>query len=667
MILLMISYLLIAIFIWRGCEINLRETIIRAYLAVFGITLLITEFLSLFNLVTYKGILVAWSVVIVLSFAGIILINKNSRLIKKEKFQKLLKNTGSFSWLELIIIFVIALILIITLIIALYAPPNNFDSMSYHMARVVQWIQQKNINFYTTSIPRQNHSMPMAEYMILHVQLLSGSDQYANLIQWSGFCVLLIAVSEIARLFKVSRTGQFFSALIAVTMPMAILQSSSTQNDIITSVFCILFAYFLVKMIKSGSWIDAFFGGLAFGLALLTKGTAYIYCAAIGSTLSIGGMVYQFKNGKMKLILMLSAMLLGAFILNIGMFSRNIDLYSNPLSTETNRITVDKITVEGLYSNLLRNGSAHLAVPFPSINDVLSNTLKSHLGERVSDQQTTFSDTEFQIKYLINEDESGNFFHFILLTITFLLLPKLINKKDILLAAYASSVLLSIILFSALLKWQPWGVRLQLPIFFLGIPIIIYVFERMRISKTLTLIMVLCLSFYSLPYLFLNSTRPLVPLFRDNSAFKTNQVKKFFSDRPNLYTEYREIIAPFYKDISVLHTDRQEMYFSSNVGMYQDYLTVMNAVNELDEEYLGLHLGSNDWEYPIWVMADRLGSEGYPKFIHFDVENESKKLETYLDILPRYVISAGNSLSVGLSHNNYSKIIDTPTIDLLIR
>jgi len=183
----------------------------------------------------------------------------------------------------------------------------------------------------------------------------------------------------------------------------------------------------------------------------------------------------------------------------------------------------------------------------------------------------------------------------------------------------------------------------------------------------LILIMVLCLSFYSLPYLFLNSTRPLVPLFSDNSAFKSNQVKKFFSNRPNLYTEYREIIAPFYKDISVLHTDRQEMYFSSNVGMYQDYLTVMNAVNELDEEYLGLHLGSNDWEYPIWVMADRLGSEEYPKFIHFEVENESKKLETYLDILPRYVISSGNSLSVGLSINNYSIIIDTPTIDLLIR
>ncbi len=108
------------------------------------------------------------------------------------------------------------------------------------------------------------------------------------------------------------------------------------------------------------------------------------------------------------------------------------------------------------------------------------------------------------------------------------------------------------------------------------------------------------------------------------------------------------------------------MYFSSNKSLYQDYLLVMATVNELDEEFLGLHLGGNDWEYPIWVMADRLDSSGVPGFIHIGVENDSQILGSNFDFIPKYVISTDNLHLSEIMQNTYETVIDTESIDLLV-
>ncbi len=132
-----------------------------------------------------------------------------------------------------------------TLIIALKSPPNNFDSMTYHMARISHWIQNQNIQYYPTAIPRQNYSMPLAEYGILHLQILSQGDHYANLVQWVSFIISIITSTLIAKELKVSPRGQWITGVLTAALPMAILQSSSTQNDLVVSAFCLSFIYFL--------------------------------------------------------------------------------------------------------------------------------------------------------------------------------------------------------------------------------------------------------------------------------------------------------------------------------------------------------------------------------------------------------------------------------------
>jgi len=641
------------------------ESIVRTFLIMSGIAWIITEVLSLFDLITFESIFYSWLGAVLVIISLIILFYLRTPEAVKGRIKKLVDKISGFTWQEILIIIGITLILILTLIVALYSPPNTFDSMTYHMARIVHWIQNRSVDFYPTSIPRQNHSMPFAEYLVMNVQIISQSDRYANLIQWTGFGILMVTVSMITAQFRISRIGRLFAALLVATLPMAILQSSSTQNDLVTSVFCVSFAYFMLKVIKDGSWVDVVFAGLSFGLALLTKGTAYVFCAAIGLTIAIYGLVKTHKKGFKKLSFRLVVIVICGMIINSGFYARNYDLYSNPLSTETDRITIDRLSLKALYSNMIRNGSVHLAVPIPGINQRLSSLTIAHLNAIDPGQETVFQGTEFQIQYLINEDESGNFIHFLLLTFALIFLFFSWNKNDPYLNIYTISVLFSIILFSGLLKWQPWGTRLQLPIFSLGIPIFVVLVDRLRKFNSIIIILFLGLTIYSLPYLFLNSTRPLVPLFSDSSSLRSNKIKQFFSDRPDLYDEYKEIISPLYKDVSVLRTDRSQQYFSSYSSIYQHYSVVMNAVNQLNEKVIGLELGSNDWEYPIWVFAGNNAIRRSPVFFHVGVENITKDLGLRFVNLPDYVISSKGDFSIFFKEMDYKIIVDTPTLDLL--
>ena len=69
-------------------------------------------------------------------------------------------------------------------LVAYVAPPNNADSIFYHMARVVHWMQNQTVAHYPTNIPHQLVLPPWGGFAIMHFQLLHGGDQWANFAQW---------------------------------------------------------------------------------------------------------------------------------------------------------------------------------------------------------------------------------------------------------------------------------------------------------------------------------------------------------------------------------------------------------------------------------------------------------------------------------------------------
>ena len=169
-----------------------------------------------------------------------------------------------------------ALILMATFVIAIVSPPNNTDAMVYHLSRVAHWAQNQSVAFFPTSTLRELYLNPFAEYAVLQTYLLAGTDRLVNLVQWFSYLNIAILVSLIAEELGAGKKGQFFATIFSITLPQALLQSTTTQNDLVFSSLALMSVYFLICFIQENNPIWIIPAGIATSLAVLSKSTAFI-------------------------------------------------------------------------------------------------------------------------------------------------------------------------------------------------------------------------------------------------------------------------------------------------------------------------------------------------------------------------------------------------------
>jgi len=631
-ILIFCIFICLILFLQRRDDI--RVILLKGFLITFFLIGFGTELLSVINRISYRPILYYWVFLTFLS--ALILIAFWYRKPTGDQDQrKSRKEISAGSWWVIGFCFLTILIISgITLFIALKSPPNNFDSMTYHMARVSHWIQNQNIQYYPTAIPRQNYSMPLAEYGILHLQLLSQGDLYANLIQWISFLISIITSTLIAKDLKISRKGQWITGALAAALPMAILQSSSTQNDLVVSAFCLSFVYFLSRLTKNRKWENIIFAALSMGFALATKGTAYIFIA--GSGLGIGGAALIVKkwNQIKDLVFRYSIIILIGLILNTGIYLRNWNLYKHPLITSNERTLVESVSPKILYANLVRNGAIHLSSPIEPANQFVEKSVSGLLGSEMDNPESTFQGSQFELSFSINEDDAGNGLHLILITLAILILPwlKSDNKKELII--YEAALIFSILLFSLVFKWQPWGGRLQTPIFLLGCVGVGYLLERAFQREIILSSILIIFLISSTPFLLLNSIRPLLPLWEDSSVFYDTEIeRKIYTnlgeklDRyPSLSGKVKSILSILYEGRSVVLTERREINFLGNFKDYYWYIEACHMVRNTPGREIGLIMDSNDWEYPLWLMLDKHAEPGNRVLYHINMDDISNSI-----------------------------------------
>lgn len=379
--------------------------------------------------------------------------------------------------------FVISIIVIFALTFfsgILYAP-NTIDSTVYHLTRIEFWLQHRNINYFATQTDRMLYQPPLAEYMILQLRVLQDSDIFSFIIQWIFSLGSCIAVSLLAEIAGANKKTQYLSFFIAGTIPMVILQSSSTQNDVVVSFFILMTAYFMLKNLKENHSSTAILSGVSIGQAILTKGTAYVFLFPICMYWGIIKLVKVYKK-EIKFLPQLAylALLFISFFAICGSFYyRNYVLIGSPLGVSKELFYVynnQSHSLPSFLSVIFRNISLHFSVPGVHLLAekfiyFLHNTIL-HLN--VNDPATSF--TPFDLPMLgMTEDNAGNFLHFLLFIPALIVVFKSDNSTLKVIAAFG---LISFLLFSFQIKWQIWHSRLHIPIFLLmSIPMAYYLVE----------------------------------------------------------------------------------------------------------------------------------------------------------------------------------------------
>ncbi|MBI4843166.1 MAG: hypothetical protein HY809_02425 [Nitrospirae bacterium] len=615
-----IAFAFLFLLLRRG-DASLRESFLSASVIWALILTAITEGLSVFSLLTLGWVASAWA-------AAVILLAVFLFFTRGGAFGFSIPSVPKPAW----IFYYTAFILILIGLTALMAPPNEWDSMAYHMSRVMHWIQNQSVANYPTNILRQLTHAPWSEFVFLHLQMLSGGDRFANLVQWSCMIGSLLGVSLIAKLFGADERGQAFASLTAATIPMGILQASTTQNDYAVAFWLVAFLYYLLLIMRGDErFFIIFMSASSLGLAIFTKGTAYIYAFPFLSWFFLWGMI-NLRRNFLKHIFIFAAVIL---FINIGHYKRNYDISGSPILpavearhnyAEGNyKVTNDIFTLRALASNLLRGLSLHIGTPVRRFNLAVEKGVgRMHelMGTDVNDPRTTYPNNEFHIPRLSTfEADAGNPLHIMLIFIVIFYavrrgLPGRGNVKG-----YFIVLIISFMFFTFLIKWQPWLSRLHLPLFVLWSPLIAVVLADFHGKKTAAFVTA-ALALSALLWVFFNSSRPLIFSVDKDEADRNG--KTVLSSR------------------NIWNAERSDQFFLFNIPEHRAlYLAVTDILKTRGCSDVGLALTGNNLEYPFWVLLQKENNSKV-RIKHVDIVNVSSAIpekHPFDDFIPCAVIS----------------------------
>ena len=608
---------------------GLRQSFVYAATVYTLCLVLATEFFSIWHILQFETLLAFWTGLTIVS--GLYLYFYGNR--------QAVLHTLNGAWIQFRAskaLWVVTLVWSLILAIALVYPPNNWDSMVYHMPRVLSWIQHGSIDFFSTAVLRQLYQQPLAEWNILHFQILSGGDRYANTVQWLALVGCSIAASLITRELKQPFPVQVLALVIAATLPMGLLQGSSTQNDLVVSFWLLTFALFALQYLRKPPAARLAFCGLTLGFALLTKGTAYAVALPLAVMLLLYGIIHtKGARSQVKLAFAAVVILAVALLLNGGHYARNWSLSGNPLYTGHENYRNEKIDIPVLWSNLIRNSALHWGVYNNRINAIILDITRSMLRSRMDIPEATFAaSSSLAIIYSKHEDHAGNFLHFWVVsfsTVGILLFRRRFNSNSIIIA-FAISLLMVAISYCILLKWQIWGSRLHTPLFMLGAPVAAVFVSSLgaRLRGHFTKIFLIM----SVPWVFFNETRPI-------------------------YSDDGQVI---------FSVDRTEAHFYYFPELLQPYVDVLFYLKEHMPTEVGIDPVHHEYreypEYPIRVLM-REYLESISRVEHISTRNISRRLRSD-DYIPQYIISTSDAVE-NIEGVSYRIVWISPEVIVLAR
>jgi hypothetical protein len=542
----------------------------------------------------------------------------SSQLLRQLMFESR-RALDQLPWFAKICWTAVAFIAAFLFAVAITTPPTNWDSLSYHLPRVMHWIQQQSVEHFPTDNTRQLEFGPWPAFVSAHLFLLGGSDRMVNLPQWFAMVITTLLLSWLVQGFgrycglewcasnkapfcQKRQNAAALAALMGASIPMGMMQAMTPQTDYITSLWIVsAYAFALACFLEPDQPLHLSGLALSLSLALLSKSTALLYAGPLGIWFGVW-IIFRRVSVRWKLKCSLG-IAVAVLSLNVPHAIRNFALFDSPLgSSQIRQMVRNERIAPGVFaSNLIRNLALHNNCGIDMLTRSLNRaaaSLHSLTGERIDDPRTTYppGPVRFHDRFLLYDDYASAPLHVlaIVLAIAWAICRKPLNGR---LLAYVGSVLVSLCLFVALLKYQAWHSRFHLVYFVLFSPVVAMAWIEW-LPRRGSAILPACIFLYAAFCLRQNEARPIF-----NPRFAQLPREKQYLD---------------------IHGSA----WNPALAQIADEIVASGCTN------VGLKLGFDGFEYPIWMMLRNRGFKG--RIDHYYVEHVSARLAA--DVPPPCVI-----------------------------
>lgn len=341
----------------------------------------------------------------------------------------------------------VGLVFLFSAVLIWVVPPNNNDSLATHMSRIGYWLQRGAFFPWPSQRVWQITYPVNMQLQMFWTVLFLRTDRIVEIVQWLGALAALPAIFGLARLLGATRPQATFASLVYATFPEIILESTTTQNDLVAGTLFAAVIYLLFLGISRRHARTLALSGLALGLGLGTKQTLLFLLP--GLALALGLIMLYHGRSQLRGLLVWATSSLAAFLLlGAYMFVVNQVNFGTPMGPET---AVDAQTggqtSQSLVQNLVYNTFrlAYQMIDPTGLPDPLcgySFKLKGLVAEKIT-QAIRFpieSDTAvspghkfiLRERYVLQEDAAwyGPLFSFLVLPALFYQLVKGVQKKN---------------------------------------------------------------------------------------------------------------------------------------------------------------------------------------------------------------------------------------------
>jgi 4-amino-4-deoxy-L-arabinose transferase-like glycosyltransferase len=462
-----------------------------------------------------------------------------------------------------------ALVGILNLVVLLSTAPNNVDSMYYHLTRMAYYLQQGHLGYYDAAYWAQVVHPKNSTILQIYAYLISGrNENLTQVIQFVAYWVAVVVVFGIAQSIGFRRSASLFAALIFALLIQCIMQSNTTQNDILVALYIAVGVYSFLSFRASKKKRYLLLAGVQLALAIGTKLTAIlalpsVFIIALLALLPRG--MQGIRRALANSAVFSLAFMFGTLIFVLpSSYLENYFHFGHPLGpkdvrNEHNAVDMnDDFALNSWIANLLRLGFDFLSLdglpPVRPVNQV-QTVLRSPaagamraIGVDLEKTNSFWRKFSYQRRPVAHEERSFlGIFGFALIWPAVLLFlwrfPKFTNGIWL-----ACGAFVFIVTLSYGLAYEPWHGRRTIIFAVFAAPLAGYCLDwkdRRWLRYYLAVIVgVGCVS--AISAVLFRHNRALIPRF-EKSVFQMDRLQQLTSNEPSHYEpirKFEELVPP---------------------------------------------------------------------------------------------------------------------------